>query len=60
MVCDFLAVWKPLCEQLDNGGFDLVAVDENLIDEVWENRPARPANPVILQPLTYSGKSQQL
>ncbi|PSR94591.1 putative Xaa-Pro aminopeptidase P [Coniella lustricola] len=39
------------------GGFDLVAVDENLVDKVWgQSRPSRPNEPVKLLPHKYSGK----
>lgn len=35
----------------------LVSLTENLVDKVWENRPARPANEVFPLDLKYSGEA---
>lgn len=44
----------------DNGGEELVAVSENLVDLVWgRHRPARPSNPVVLLEQQYTGKDTQ-
>lgn len=34
----------------------LVAVTDNLIDQIWTNRPARPANPLFHLEDKYSGE----
>ena len=35
----------------------LVGVPENLVDQIWTDRPARPAEPVIVLSEKYAGKS---
>lgn len=35
----------------------LVPTSTNLVDEVWENRPPAEINPVLVQPLEFSGRS---
>ena len=50
---------QTLASQIEKaGGGELKALDENLVDLVWgSDRPARPANPLIIQPAEYSGKT---
>jgi Xaa-Pro aminopeptidase len=49
---------RKLVEKIKKKGGEYRAVDENLVDLVWEaERPARPSEKVIVQPLNYSGKS---
>lgn len=44
----------------ENGGKELVAVSENLVDLVWgRHRPARPSNPVVFLEQQYTGKDTQ-
>ncbi|EQB59546.1 metallopeptidase family M24 [Colletotrichum gloeosporioides Cg-14] len=52
------SIAKKLAEKIKrSGGSDLVALDENLVDLVWaKDRPARPKNPVVVLPETFSGK----
>ncbi|KAF4911630.1 putative Xaa-Pro aminopeptidase P [Colletotrichum viniferum] len=52
------SIAKKLAEKIKRcGGSDLVALDENLVDLVWaKDRPARPKNPVVVLPETFSGK----
>ncbi len=38
-------------------GAELVALDSNPIDTIWEDRPEAPAKPVIQQPLQFAGVS---
>lgn len=38
-------------------GADLSPVDENLIDKVWDDQPARPTAPVRIYPDKFSGRS---
>ncbi|XP_057959213.1 aminopeptidase P1 [Malania oleifera] len=35
----------------------LIQTSTNLVDEVWKNRPPAETNPVILQPVEFSGRS---
>ncbi len=49
---------KKLAEKIKkSGGSDLVAVTDNLVDIVWgADRPPRPAEPVKVLPVKFSGK----
>jgi Xaa-Pro aminopeptidase len=38
-------------------GASLVPTPSNLIDQIWEDQPARPTNPIDLHPLDFAGKS---
>ena len=38
-------------------GAQLVPVDSNPIDAVWQNQPQRPAKPVTVQPTQFSGRN---
>ncbi|XP_019849652.1 PREDICTED: xaa-Pro aminopeptidase 1-like isoform X1 [Amphimedon queenslandica] len=44
---------------LDGCGISLCAVLDNLVDQVWDDRPPPPNNPVFSQPIEYSGQSWQ-
>ena len=50
---------RKLAEKIKKkGGKDLIAVKENLVDNVWgKERPARPNEPVKVLPLEYTGKA---
>ncbi|PVI02735.1 putative Xaa-Pro aminopeptidase P [Periconia macrospinosa] len=49
---------RRLADKIKKKGGEYRAVDENLIDLVWGGqRPARPSEKVIVQPLKYSGKT---
>lgn len=49
---------RKLAEKIKKKGGEYKAVDENLVDLVWAaERPARPSEKVIVQPMEYSGKS---
>jgi Xaa-Pro aminopeptidase len=45
-----------LRRQLDGSGIMLVDC-ENLVDRIWEDQPAPPAEPVIAHPEAYAGES---
>jgi len=45
---------KQACAQ---AGADLVAVETNPLDAVWENRPAAPLTPVVPHPDSFAGLS---
>lgn len=38
-------------------GAELVALDDNPIDEIWSDRPSAPNKPVVQQPLQFAGVS---
>jgi Xaa-Pro aminopeptidase len=42
------------CEKV---GAKLVPVAKNLIDQIWADQPARPSNPLSVQPLQFAGRS---
>ncbi|KAH6114600.1 Xaa-Pro aminopeptidase P [Parastagonospora nodorum] len=49
---------RKLAEKIKKKGGEYKAVDDNLVDLVWAaERPARPSEKVIVQPMEYSGKS---
>lgn len=37
----------------------LIAVEDNLIDQIWKDRPSIPKTPIRLQPQPYIGKSTE-
>ena len=49
--------WKPLATALEESGHTLVPVPENLVDQVWDERPAPPQ--AAINPLSdrYTGSS---
>ncbi|XP_034235011.1 xaa-Pro aminopeptidase 1-like isoform X2 [Thrips palmi] len=49
--------WHPMQTQLEASGMSLVPVHANLIDAIWEDRPAPPCNVIQPHPLKYSGKT---
>ncbi len=38
-------------------GAELIALDSNPIDAIWDDRPPAPARPVVQQPLQFAGMS---
>ncbi|CAG2171919.1 unnamed protein product, partial [Oppiella nova] len=48
--------WKPLAAQLESAGHTLVPINDNLVDEVWDNRPSPPNKTVDPLPLVFAGK----
>jgi len=44
-----------LRKKLVSEGHALVPVEKNLVDAVWEDRPSRPVNAVMVQPLQWTG-----
>ncbi|XP_076316903.1 xaa-Pro aminopeptidase 1-like isoform X2 [Tachypleus tridentatus] len=49
-------MWKPLEKKLAAAGHSLVPVSQNLVDVVWEDRPAPLCNQVEPLPSSYTGK----
>lgn len=37
-------------------GSHFVALPSNLVDQIWDDRPARPSNPIFPLPLAYAGE----
>lgn len=48
---------RKLAEKIKKKGGEYKAIDENLVDAVWGDRPGRPSEKVIVQPMEFSGKS---
>uniref|UniRef100_A0A8C2IM25 X-prolyl aminopeptidase (aminopeptidase P) 1, soluble n=1 Tax=Cyprinus carpio TaxID=7962 RepID=A0A8C2IM25_CYPCA len=51
--------WKNMSKALSNAGHSLVAVKDNLIDAIWEDRPPRPSTKLITLGLKYTGLTWQ-
>lgn len=49
--------WDDMEKELSSGGKKLIAVVQNLVDEVWKDRPERPLNPVMVHNLEFAGKT---
>jgi len=47
---------KELSDAITAAGGTLVALSDNLVDAIWADRPALPAEPIEAWPVTYSGK----
>jgi len=44
-----------LRKKLTSEGHALVPVEKNLVDAIWEDKPPRPVNAVMVQPLKWTG-----
>jgi len=44
---------------MDNAGVGMVAVEDNLIDMLWLDRPAEPVGAVALYPAKYAGEASK-
>ncbi|XP_067272271.1 xaa-Pro aminopeptidase 1 isoform X3 [Pseudorasbora parva] len=51
--------WKNMSKALSGAGHSLVAVQNNLIDAIWEDRPPRPSTKLISLGLKYTGLTWQ-
>jgi len=51
-----IARFKALKKHLCGVGIELVPVEENLVDLVWDNSPSLPDAPVFLHSMTYAGE----
>ncbi|XP_054264823.1 xaa-Pro aminopeptidase ApepP isoform X2 [Macrosteles quadrilineatus] len=49
--------WCTWSTELHSRQHSLVPVSTNLVDELWDTRPAPPDSPLIPHPIRYSGKS---
>lgn len=50
-------VWTPLSAALEDSGNKLVAVDGNLVDNIWTDQPPQTSNPVITLSTEFTGKT---
>lgn len=50
---------KKLIKNLKKNHAKLVGVEENLVDQIWKDRPARPTERVIVLSDKYAGKDYQ-
>lgn len=48
--------FERLAKVLTSGGFRLVTLERNLVDSVWNNRPAQISEPLIPLDIKFSGK----
>jgi Xaa-Pro aminopeptidase len=48
---------KRLSAACAKAGAKLVPVSKNLIDTIWNDQPARPQNPLSVQPAQFAGRS---
>lgn len=48
---------KRFAAACEKRGAKLVPVSKNLIDEIWQDQPARPSNPLSVQPLQFAGRN---
>jgi Xaa-Pro aminopeptidase len=49
---------KKMGEQLlKEGRIELVPINDNLVDAIWQDRPAVNLSPIMELPLKYSGRS---
>ena len=48
---------RALRAALEKRGAELVAVDRNLVDAIWTDQPAAPAEPVEIHPESLAGES---
>ncbi|XP_025833927.1 xaa-Pro aminopeptidase ApepP isoform X2 [Agrilus planipennis] len=49
--------WVSLQKHLESSGQELVSVENNLIDLIWDNKPKTPNNQIIPLDRKYTGKS---
>ncbi|XP_021950156.1 xaa-Pro aminopeptidase ApepP isoform X2 [Folsomia candida] len=49
--------WDNMESQLRAKNLSLVAIDTNLVDEIWETRPSCSENPIFSLDLIYAGKN---
>lgn len=55
-LCQWSDQWKNMSKALTSAGHSLVAVEDNLIDVVWTDRPERPSTQLRTLGLEYTGQ----
>jgi Xaa-Pro aminopeptidase len=48
--------WRSFARRLERKGATLVAIEENLVDRGWPDRPPLPAEPVSALPVEFAGR----
>jgi Xaa-Pro aminopeptidase len=48
---------KRFADACEKVGAKLVPVSKNLIDQIWADQPAKPSNPLSVQPQQFAGRS---
>ncbi|WP_159593596.1 aminopeptidase P family protein [Chelativorans xinjiangense] len=48
---------RDLRKALEKPGAEAVPLERNLVDAIWEDQPAPPAEPVRIHPLSYAGEA---
>ncbi len=51
--------YEHLEKELSRRGIILKPIDQNLVDEIWSDRPAPPSGPITLHDEKYAGESVQ-
>lgn len=54
-----VAAARKLADELQAGGHSLSIIQKNLVDTIWDQQPAPPANPVFPLDIKYTGQSCQ-
>jgi len=47
---------RTIRKAVEKAGVELVPLERNLIDAIWDDRPAPPAEPVRIHPLKFAGE----
>lgn len=47
---------RKLAAAMEAVGGELVLLEDNPVDMIWDDRPAEPLEPVLIQPLDYAGR----
>lgn len=51
--------WNPIQKELKSNECDLVPIEKNLIDSIWETQPSTPGKPIFDLSLEFCGESVQ-
>jgi Xaa-Pro aminopeptidase len=46
---------KSVKSAMEAAGHKVASTSENLVDKIWQSRPARPTNPIIVLDVKYAG-----
>ena len=53
-----ISAYEKLQKATSDAGIELV-ISENLVDQIWPDRPAPPHGHITVQPIEFAGKSQE-
>ncbi|MBU1238134.1 aminopeptidase P family protein, partial [Myxococcota bacterium] len=45
-------------QELEAAGISLVSIDDNLVDEIWEEQPEPPLDPLVIWPVPFAGEER--